>query len=130
MYTLLGYFYHAARLAADMRLSDLRYPINFVVKHQIPLYRGGPALRLLKPARDPKIRSLLPGRSPHEEGTELDAVNEVGGADRDRTGDPLLAKQVLSQLSYSPLRVAWLRWWAWVESNYRPHPYQGCALTN
>ena len=24
------------------------------------------------------------------------------GADRDRTGDPLLAKQVLSQLSYSP----------------------------
>ena len=27
-----------------------------------------------------------------------------GGADRDRTGDPLLAKQVLSQLSYSPLK--------------------------
>jgi hypothetical protein len=52
-----------------------------------------------------------------------------GGADRDRTGDPLLAKQVLSQLSYSPTRVR-LRWWAWVESNYRPHPYQGCALTN
>jgi hypothetical protein len=19
-------------------------------------------------------------------------------------------------------------WWAWVESNHRPHPYQGCAL--
>ena len=29
----------------------------------------------------------------------------VGGADRDRTGDPLLAKQVLSQLSYSPVLV-------------------------
>ena len=27
----------------------------------------------------------------------------VNGADRDRTGDPLLAKQVLSQLSYRPL---------------------------
>ena len=27
-----------------------------------------------------------------------------GGADRDRTDDPLLAKQVLSQLSYSPVR--------------------------
>ena len=40
-----------------------------------------------------------------KEGTELDAVNEVGGADRDRTGDPLLAKQVLSQLSYSPVKV-------------------------
>ena len=22
------------------------------------------------------------------------------------------------------------KWWAWVDSNYRPHPYQGCALTN
>ena len=27
---------------------------------------------------------------------------ELGGAERDRTVDPLLAKQVLSQLSYSP----------------------------
>jgi hypothetical protein len=27
-----------------------------------------------------------------------------GGADRDRTGDLLLAKQALSQLSYSPLK--------------------------
>jgi hypothetical protein len=21
------------------------------------------------------------------------------------------------------------RWWVWVDSNHRPHPYQGCALT-
>src|SRR5205814_6694957 len=28
--------------------------------------------------------------------------HDHGGADRDRTDDPLLAKQVLSQLSYSP----------------------------
>ena len=28
----------------------------------------------------------------------------IGGAERDRTADPLLAKQVLSQLSYSPVR--------------------------
>jgi hypothetical protein len=28
------------------------------------------------------------------------------GADRDRTGDPLLAKQVLSQLSYRPVSTA------------------------
>jgi hypothetical protein len=27
---------------------------------------------------------------------------EIGGRGRDRTGDPLLAKQVLSQLSYTP----------------------------
>ena len=31
------------------------------------------------------------------------AARRVGGADRDRTDDPLLAKQVLSQLSYSPV---------------------------
>ena len=30
-------------------------------------------------------------------------VSELGGARRDRTADPLLAKQVLSQLSYGPL---------------------------
>jgi hypothetical protein len=30
------------------------------------------------------------------------SAGPVGGADRDRTDDPLLAKQVLSQLSYSP----------------------------
>jgi hypothetical protein len=29
-------------------------------------------------------------------------TNRFGGAERDRTADPLLAKQVLSQLSYSP----------------------------
>ena len=35
-------------------------------------------------------------------------VERFGGADRDRTDDPLLAKQVLSQLSYSPIRR-----WTW-----------------
>ena len=86
---------------------------------------------------------------------------KTGGASRDRTDDPLLAKQVLSQLSYGPKLIlrskidvertisckatcealsnavhdtrfsrAEKRWWAWVDSNYRPHPYQGCALTN
>ena len=50
----------------------------------------------------------------------------VGGAGRDRTDDPLLAKQVLSQLSYSPR----MRWWVWMDSNHRPPPYQDGALTN
>jgi hypothetical protein len=68
-------------------------------------------------------------------GVTLDAACRVrwrpGGASRDRTGDPLLAKQVLSQLSYGPfVQVACLGWWVWEESNFRPHPYQGCALTN
>ena len=36
-------------------------------------------------------------------------LSNVGGADRDRTDDPLLAKQVLSQLSYSPVSRSGLR---------------------
>jgi hypothetical protein len=35
-------------------------------------------------------------------------VTGSGGASRDRTDDPLLAKQVLSQLSYGPLYSAFL----------------------
>ena len=31
---------------------------------------------------------------------------ETGGASRDRTDDPLLAKQVLSQLSYGPIGIS------------------------
>ncbi len=72
----------------------------------------------------------------------------IGGADRDRTDDIRLAKAALSQLSYSPKaenapsnrtnRTARLgqpacwkeHWWAQVDSNYRPHAYQACALTN
>ena len=61
--------------------------------------------------------------------------HEDGGARRDRTDDLLLAKQALSQLSYGPEgpkpdERSRREWWAWVDSNYRPHPYQGCALTN
>ena len=72
----------------------------------------------------------------------------VGGADRIRTGDPLLAKQVLSQLSYSPIQIPGIRcqashhlmpdschlasenWWAREDLNFRPHAYQARALTN
>ena len=52
----------------------------------------------------------------------LDTRN--GGGGRSRTDDPLLAKQVLYQLSYAPI------WWAKEDLNLRPHAYQACALTN
>jgi hypothetical protein len=32
-----------------------------------------------------------------------------------------------AKLSYAPTKFCW---WAWVDSNYRPHAYQACALTN
>ena len=63
----------------------------------------------------------------------------TGGGERNRTDDLLLAKQALSQLSYTPVSGAPRRkrrkltsvakWWAWVDLNYRPHAYQACALT-
>ena len=87
-------------------------------------------------------------------------AGRVGGASRDRTGDLLVANQTLSQLSYGPSSIGenrrddfretlhgyraprerpWARcaeegfpktWWVWEELHLRPHPYQGCALTN
>ena len=48
-----------------------------------------------------------------------------GGDDRIRTGDPLLAKQVLSQLSYIPSTPFW---WAFLGSNQGPRAYQARAL--
>ena len=51
-----------------------------------------------------------------------------GGDEETRTPDPLLAKEMLYQLSYVPLSVG--RWWAFLDSNQRPLPYQGSALTS
>ncbi len=75
-------------------------------------------------------------------------TKRIGGAERDRTADPLLAKQMLSQLSYSPNHRKHPaakppgiskpqtnhppngKWWAREDLNFRPHAYQACALTN
>ncbi len=62
---------------------------------------------------------------------------EPNGDDEIRTRDPLLARQVLSQLSYTPTGVLLfncftnflVKKWAQVDSNHRPHAYQACALT-
>ena len=65
--------------------------------------------------------------------TCLSAQNN-GGGERDRTDDPLLAKQVLSQLSYTPeishAALSGGGWWVWLDSNQRPPPYQDGALTD
>ena len=44
--------------------------------------------------------SLLVGRK--KSSARVASVHEIGGADRDRTGDLKLAKLALSQLSYGP----------------------------
>ena len=53
---------------------------------------------------------------------------ESGGDEETRTPDPLLAKEMLCQLSYVP--VFQEEWWAFLDSNQRPLPYQGSALTS
>ena len=66
----------------------------------------------------------------------LHTSHQTGGGDRDRTDDPLLAKQVLSQLSYAPRKPGGQQpqhgttWWAREDLNLRPHAYQACALTS
>ena len=58
---------------------------------------------------------------------------EAGGDEETRTPDPLLAKEMLFQLSYVPLPAvdrAGAVWWAFLDSNQRPLPYQGSALTS
>ena len=61
---------------------------------------------------------------------QTEIVGGAGGASRDRTGDLLVANQALSQLSYGPCTSPREVWWVWEELHPRPHPYQGCALTN
>ena len=69
-------------------------------------YREGPPSGGEKPA-DPVSKDWRPvsKSTPYSfyNGSDQETGNENGGADRDRTDDPLLAKQVLSQLSYSPM---------------------------
>ena len=57
----------------------------------------------------------------------------IGGDEGNRTPCLLLARQALSQMSYTPICTDVSnpprKWWAWMDSNHRPHAYQACALT-
>ena len=54
---------------------------------------------------------------------QLDLI-VISGDKGIRTLDPLLARQVLSQLSYTPV------WWTFRDSNPGPTGYEPVALTN
>ena len=60
------------------------------------------------------------------------SAGKSGGDEETRTPDPLLAKEMLFQLSYVPLLFdsEAFEWWAFLDSNQRPLPYQGSALTS
>jgi hypothetical protein len=67
------------------------------------------ALGRMEPSANQLAILTLPKvRYPDYLGTQLQAAltnQNNGGAEEDRTPDPLLAKQVLSQLSYSPILI-------------------------
>ena len=62
---------------------------------------------------------------------QLSMCPNHGGAAGIRTPDLRLAKAALSQLSYGPRNPVDKRthWWARLDSNQGPRPYQGRALT-
>ena len=79
--------------------------------------------------------ALERGRFTHDSWHAV-TVSWSGGASRDRTDDLRVANATLSQLSYGPAlkhpapAPGAKLWWVWEELHPRPHPYQGCALTN
>ena len=135
-----------------------------LVLRRMPFYKTGSQSRFRTPGTAIKsdlrhpisaVRSPISGRSllgravllvfrPLERGGE---PLESGG-ERDRTDDLLLAKQALSQLSYTPAPhgaqepgdqvtdadprrlVPGPEWWAREDLNLRPHAYQARALTS
>ena len=59
---------------------------------------------------EPPTSRLSGVRSNHLSYEPLYEPSGPGGDERDRTDDPLLAKQVLSQLSYTPINGSLLIW--------------------
>src|SRR5207302_4967619 len=71
-----------------------------------------PHRRICSAAHHPCVRRHISQNAKRPQGWQnvqeqsIEFAERFGGRDRDRTGDPLLAKQVLSQLSYTPTREA------------------------
>ena len=110
-------------IAADYvlrRLSAPRHPpyaLSSLTKLEFSLlgesYCYKPNSVVKDPVRIAGIRASERLRTAHL--SSLPTVSTHGGADRDRTDDPRLAKPVLSQLSYSPKRAQGCSerpWWA------------------
>ena len=60
-----------------------------------------PSFQIVKEQCNFQRSSLIPATN-QQRGLNAAAIDRNGGAERDRTDDLLLAKQALSQLSYSP----------------------------
>ena len=79
---------------------------------------------------DPGVSRAIQLREPAGRTLARSSAGEGGGDEETRTPDPLLAKEMLCQLSYVPATWHCAKWWAHLDSNQGPRPYQGRALTN
>src|SRR5690606_13918935 len=87
--------HRAARTVNDLLKGSSRDPALASTTRLIQLFSNAryfPIVKELAPASTPRLIHYV-----------CASFHEAGGASRDRTDDPLLAKQVLSQLSYGPL---------------------------
>ncbi len=83
------------------------------IVEQIALLRRYRALRRLEQSSSRFIVGMKPALNLKQAYSPISPF-EIGGAERDRTVDPLLAKQVLSQLSYSPIAFSISESWKMV----------------
>ena len=99
---------HASALVANFTLHYAVFKVLLVGSSGLePPTSRLSGVRSNQLSYEPKLCSGRPalGRFPSESGCflcQLSLVKKAGGDERVRTDDPLLAKQVLSQLSYTP----------------------------
>ena len=56
----------------------------------------------------------------------VSVLADKGSFCSDQGGD---SRRIVCYASGAPT-PSWAKWWVWEDLNFRPHPYQGCALTN
>ena len=115
---------------SDIPGSTLAYssPRLFAVSHVLH--------RLLSPRHPPYALSSLtvkPTRNPTPARWRgLEAKRLQAGATRTASarGARRMLPAIAYDLRYSVVKEPVKPWWAWLDLNQRPHPYQGCALTS
>ena len=90
-------------------MPNLNFTIEVCIDAIIKLLAARHVLRRFPPTTLIRLYELLKNDSRSSDSTRQRAKpaddsnpKTIGGGERDRTDDPLLAKQVLSQLSYTP----------------------------
>ena len=112
-----------AWLAAPRRFSQL--PTSFFASCRLGIHRvpfvAWSSLFFVHSSQTPKSKTRV----------QRGAVNHLAFSTKTLLTLCLLAHMQLSKnADRSVRRTRRACWWAWVDSNYRPHAYQACALTS